>query len=161
MDLTNPRMVATIRQSAALALATLMLAGACTSGSQPAADTSHTLTVLAGSELKDLAPLLPDLQKATGYTLQLRYTGSLDGAEAIVNGDKADMAWFSSGNYLTLLEGSKGRIIAQQPIMLSPVVIGVKHSVAQSLGWAGSPRVTWADIANAAKAGKFHFAMTN
>jgi Ca-activated chloride channel homolog len=146
---------------AALGLALLVLAGACTGGSQPVADTSHTLTVMAGSELKDLVPLLPDLQKATGYTLQLKYTGSLDGAEAIVNGDKSDLAWFSSGNYLTLLEGSKGRIIAQQPIMLSPVVIGVKHSVAQSLGWAGSTRVTWADIANAAKAGNFHFAMTN
>jgi len=45
--------------------------------------------------------------------------------------------------------------------MLSPVVIGVKHSVAQSLGWSGSTKVTWADIANAAKAGTFHFAMTN
>jgi Ca-activated chloride channel homolog len=45
--------------------------------------------------------------------------------------------------------------------MLSPVVIGVKHSVAQSLGWSGSTSVTWADIANAARAGNFHFAMTN
>ena len=141
--------------------ALLVLAGACSTGAQPVADTAHTLTVLAGSELKDLVPILPDLQKATGYTLQLKYTGSLDGAEAIVNGDKSDLAWFSSGNYLTLLEGSKGRIIAQQPIMLSPVVIGVKHSVAQSLGWTGSTKVTWADIANAAKAGNFHFAMTN
>jgi len=144
-----------------LALAGLLLVGAC-SGSQPAADTSHTLTVLAGSELKDLAPIMPDLQKATGYTLSFKYTGSLDGAEAIVDGnDHSDLAWFSSGNYLTLLQGKTGKITAQQPVMLSPVVIGVKHSVAQSLGWSGSSKVTWADIANAAKAGSFHFAMTN
>jgi Ca-activated chloride channel family protein len=133
----------------------------CSGSQPPSADTSHTLTVLAGSELKDLAPLLPDIQRATGYQLSLKYTGSLDGAQAIVDGDKSDLAWFSSGNYLTLLEGSSGRIIAQQPIMLSPVAIGVKHSVAQGLGWAGSTSVTWADIANAAKAGNFHFAMTN
>jgi Ca-activated chloride channel family protein len=133
--------------------------GACSS--QPAPDTSHTLNVLAGSELKDLVPLLPDIQKNTGYQLNLNYTGSLDGAQAIAGGDKGDLAWFSSGNYLTLLQGASGRIIAQQPIMLSPVVIGVKHSVAQSLGWSGSASVTWADIANAAKAGNFHFAMTN
>jgi Ca-activated chloride channel homolog len=143
------------------ALAGLLLAGAC-SGSQPAADTSHTLTVLAGSELKDLAPILPDLQRATGYSLSFKYTGSLDGAEAIVDGsDHSDLAWFSSGNYLTLLQGKSGKITAQEPVMLSPVVIGVKHSVAQSLGWSGSSKVTWADIANAAKAGTFHFAMTN
>jgi Ca-activated chloride channel homolog len=155
----KPWIVRTIRQLAALAAVAIL--GACSTGQQPVADTAHTLTVLAGSELKDLAPLMPDLQKATGYTLQFKYTGSLDGAEAIVNGDRSDLAWFSSGHYLTLLEGNKGRIIAQQPIMLSPVVIGVKHSVAQSLGWSNSPKVTWADIANAAKAGNFHFAMTN
>ena len=144
-----------------LALAVAVFAGAC-SGSQPAADTSHTLTVLAGSELKDLAPIMPDLQKTTGYTLSFKYTGSLDGAEAIVDGnDHSDLAWFSSGNYLTLLQGKSGKITAQTPIMLSPVVIGVKHSVAARLGWSGSTKVTWADIANAAKAGNFHFAMTN
>jgi Ca-activated chloride channel homolog len=142
------------------AVALLLLASAC-SGSQPPVDTSHTLTVLAGSELKDLVPMLPDIQRNTGYQLSLKYTGSLDGAQAIVEGDKSDLAWFSSGNYLTLLQGSSGRIIAQQPIMLSPVAIGVKHSVAQNLGWAGSTAVTWGDIANAAKAGNFHFAMTN
>ena len=136
----------------------LLVAGCATA--QPV-DTSHQLSVLAGSELKDLVPLLPDIQKNTGYSLQLSYTGSLDGAQAIVDGDKSDAAWFSSGNYLALLEGKSGRIIAQQPIMLSPVVLGVKHSVAASLGWSGSTPITWADIANAAKAGKFKFAMTN
>ncbi len=144
-----------------LALGLLVLPSACSS-SQPSVDTTHTLTVLAGSELRDLVPLLPDLQKATGYQLALKYTGSLDGAQAIADGtDKSDLAWFSTGNYLTLLEGKTGRIIVQQPIMLSPVVIGVKHSVAQNLGWSGSRSVTWADIANAANAGQFHFGMTN
>ena len=142
-------------------LGLLVLASAC-SGSQPATDTSHTLTVLAGSELKDLVPLLSDIEKNTGYQITLHYTGSLDGAQAIADGsDSSDLAWFSTGNYLTLLEGKSGRIIAQQPIMLSPVVVGVKHSVAQRLGWAGSSSVTWADIANAARAGQFHFGMTN
>ena len=144
-----------------MAAAALVAVAVACSGSQPSVDTAHTLTVLAGSELKDLAPLMPDIKQATGYQLALKYTGSLDGAQAIVDGDKSDLAWFSSGNYLTLLEGSSGRIIAQQPIMLSPVAIGVKHSVAQSLGWSGSTSVTWADIANAARSGNFHFAMTN
>jgi Ca-activated chloride channel homolog len=107
-------------------------------------------------------PLLPDIQKNTGYQLSLKYTGSLDGAQAITDGsDHSDMAWFSSGNYLTLLQGKTGRITAQQPIMLSPVAIGVKHSAAQRLGWSGSTSVTWSDIATAARAGTFHFAMTN
>ena len=144
-----------------IGLGLVTLAGACTS-SQSSVDSSHVLTVLAGSELKDLVPLLPDVQKNTGFQLTLKYTGSLDGAQAITDGsDHSDMAWFSSGNYLTLLQTKSGRITAQQPVMLSPVVLGVKHSVAQRLGWTRSPSVTWADIANAAKAGTFHFAMTN
>jgi len=147
-----------IRRLIAGLLPLVLVAGCAT---QPAEDTSHQISILAGSELKDLVPLLPDIQKNTGYSLKLTYTGSLDGAQAIVDGDKSDAAWFSSGNYLTLLEGTSGRIIAKQPIMLSPVVIGVKHSVAASLGWSGSTAVTWADISNAAKAGKFKFAMTN
>jgi Ca-activated chloride channel family protein len=146
--------------AAGIAFPLVLLASGCGSSSQPE-DTAHTLNILAGSELKDIVPLLADFHKSTGLTVKLNYTGSLDGAQAIAAGDPSDMAWFSSGNYLSLLEGKSGRIIAQTPIMLSPVVIGVKHSVAQGLGWAGSTSVTWADIAAAAKAGKFHFAMTN
>src|SRR5262249_40342878 len=116
----------------------IVLAAACGT-EQPSVDTSHTITILAGSELKDLAPLLPHIKANTGYQLSFKYTGSLDGAQSIADGsDKSDLAWFSTGNYLTLLEGKTGRIIAQNPIMLSPVVIGVKHSVAQGLGWSGS-----------------------
>jgi len=150
------------RRLLGLVLGVVVLAGACTSSQQPSVDTAHTLNVLAGSELKDLAPLLPEIQQKTGYQLQLKYTGSLDGAQGIADGtDRSDLAWFSTGNYLTLLNGKSGRIIAQQPIMLSPVVIGVKHTVAQRLGWSGSTSVTWADIANAAKGGQFRFGMTN
>ena len=144
------------------ALAIVAVASACSVSQSPPVDTSHTITVVAGSELKDLVPLLPDIQKNTGYQLDLKYSGSLDGAQGIADGtDHSDAAWFSTGNYLTLLNGKSGRIIAQQPVMLSPVVIGVKHSVAQSLGWSASKPVSWADIAAAAKGGQFHFGMTN
>ena len=117
-----------------IALAALMLP-ACASGGSPA-EPANTLTVLAGSELKDLEPMFPDIEKNTGWHLQPTYTGSLDGAQAIVSGDKSDLAWFSSGKYLTLLQGSSGRIVTQQKIMLSPVVVGVKQSKAVSLGSA-------------------------
>jgi Ca-activated chloride channel homolog len=137
----------------------LLLAVACSNVTP--APPAKTLTVLAGSELKDLEPLLPDLEKATGYHLSMTYVGSLDGAERIVNGDRSQLAWFSSGKYLNLLQGNRGRVVAQEPIMVSPVVVGVKHSTAQRLGWSGNPNVTWADIGARSKAGEFHFAMTN
>jgi Ca-activated chloride channel family protein len=45
--------------------------------------------------------------------------------------------------------------------MLSPVIIGVKQSVARNFGWENNPAVTWKDIQAKAAAGQFHFAMTN
>ena len=126
-----------------------------------APDSAHTLTVLAGSELKDLEPLLPDLEKATGVRLELNYIGTLDGAEKIANGDPSDAAWFSHAKYMQLLPDTASHIKASQSIMLSPVIIGVKQSVARSFGWENNPAVTWKDIQEKAAAGQFHFAMTN
>jgi ABC-type molybdate transport system substrate-binding protein len=83
----------------AAGLVAVLLLGAACSNVTPAPP-AKTLTVLAGSELKDLEPLLPDLEKATGYRLSMTYVGSLDGAERIVNGDRSQLAWFSSGKYL-------------------------------------------------------------
>ena len=45
--------------------------------------------------------------------------------------------------------------------MLSPVIIGVKKSVADRFGWTNNPNVTWKDIEAKAADGSFHFAMTN
>jgi Ca-activated chloride channel family protein len=140
-------------------LAALLTACVATSTSTP--EPANTIHVLAGSELKDLAPLIPDIEKATGVHLAITYTGTLDGAERIVTGTNADLAWYASSKYLNLLQGSTRKVLAQQPIMLSPVILGVKDSTARSLGWANNSTVTWRDIAVAAKNGQFHFAMTD
>jgi Ca-activated chloride channel homolog len=121
----------------------------------------NTLAVLAGSEVKDLEPMLPDIKAATGVSLVMTYSGSLDGAQAIAGGAATDVAWFSSGHYLALLPGAGNRIVAQQQIMLSPVILGVKKSVADRFGWTNNPNVTWKDIEAKAADGSFHFAMTN
>lgn len=128
---------------------------------QPGATSAPGLHVLAGSELSDLAPLHDDLQKATGIDLQFDFVGTLDGAQAIATGDNHALAWFSSNRYLTLLPGASAKILAQQRIMLSPVVLGVKKSTAQRFGWEGNPAVTWKNIADKAGSGQFSFAMTD
>lgn len=156
---------------AALAVAAAgLLAAACTahggtSGRSGAAAPlpAGTLRVLAGSELKDVEPLLGDLRAATGVNLHLDYTGTLDGAERLANGEAYDLAWFSSAHYLTLLtqQGGRSQPVASERIMLSPVVLGVRRSVATGLGWTGSKPVTWSDVAAAAKAGRLRYGMTN
>jgi Ca-activated chloride channel homolog len=141
---------------AGLALGVGLAASACGGSS------STTLTVLAGSEVKDLEPLLGDVRKHTGIDLKLDYVGTIEGTQEIASGrDSHDLAWFSHSKYLDLLqEGGPKRVHAETPIMLSPVVLGVKHSAAVRLGWSGG-NVTWRDVAEAAGAGRFRFAMTN
>jgi Ca-activated chloride channel homolog len=149
-----------VRRAAALlgiGLAILAAAGCGGGGS------SSTLTVLAGSEVKDLEPLLGQIKKHTGIKLKLDYVGTIQGTQDIAAGaDTHDLAWFSHSKYLLLLQqGGTRRVFAETPIMLSPVVLGVKRSVAQRLGWANGAKVTWRDIAEASAAGKLRFAMTN
>lgn len=133
-------------------LGTLLLASGCRARPQ-----AVTLTVLAGSELKDLEPLLPDLKDKTGVDLRMNYTGTLDGVERLLNGEKFDLAWFSHAKYL-LLRNPK-LAVAQERIMLSPVVMGVKSSKAKAWGWDKS--VNWKAIAEKSAAGQLRFAMTN
>jgi len=126
---------------------------------------STTLTVLAGSELKDIEPLLDDIRRATGVRLQMTYVGTLDGVERLQSGEQTDIAWFASNRYAMLVPDAKKRIVASERTMLTPVVLGLKSSKAKALGWddgSGSyTGATWKDISQAAEAGKFTFGMTS
>ncbi|HZA84116.1 MAG TPA: VWA domain-containing protein [Actinomycetes bacterium] len=150
----------------ALLAAALLAAGGCTrGGEEPPADPPGTLRVLAGSELKDVEPLAAQIRDATGVNLRFDYVGTLEGAERLAAGPPpgTDLAWFSSARYLNLLTtgGGRGRPLASTRIMLSPVVLGVKRSVAARFGWAGGAEVTWKDIAAKARSGQLRYGMTN
>jgi len=122
-------------------------------------ESTETLTVMAGSELENLEPLLPDIERATGVTLEMDYTGTLDGVDRLSGGEEVDLAWFSHAKYLTLID--RERIVAQEKIMLSPVVLGVKESLARAWGWVDNPDLTWREIADKAEGGELRYAMTN
>lgn len=121
---------------------------------------SATLTVLAGSELKDIEPLLDQIERETDVRLEFTYIGTLNGAEELLAGAQYDLAWFSHAKYLAMLDES-GLIATEEKIMLSPVVLGVKQSKADAFGWTDNPNVSWRDIAEKAESGELRFAMTN
>ncbi|WP_344418583.1 VWA domain-containing protein [Pseudonocardia ailaonensis] len=141
-----------------LLLALALLAAGCTSAPE-----GTTLRVLAGSELADMVPILEEAARATGVRVQLDQVGTLDGAEQVTSGAAAathDAVWFSSNRYLALQPGAQARIGTATEIMSSPVVLGLRRSVAQRLGWVGRP-VTWAEIAAAAGRTEFTYGMTD
>ncbi|MCG8672092.1 MAG: VWA domain-containing protein [Pseudomonadales bacterium] len=123
----------------------------------------EVMRVLAGSELKDLKPYLNDIRRNTGVQLEFEYIGTLDGADRLIHDKSFDLAWFSHGKYIALTQEQVKTqpIVAQDKIMLSPVVLGVKQSVAKRLGWDDKARLTWRDIADKSAQGEFQFMMTD
>jgi Ca-activated chloride channel family protein len=155
----------TMRSRLCAALAALLLLAACDSGPKSAAPKA-TLSVLAGSELKDLTDpalgnLADEIATATGVRLQFTFSGSLDAVDRIRAGEAYDAVWLSHGKYLALTPGVKEKIRAQEKTMLSPVILALKQSKARALGWENNPDLTWRDIAMAAEAGKLALAITN
>ncbi|GAA4195193.1 VWA domain-containing protein [Microbispora amethystogenes] len=157
-----------MRRSAvtAAALALLLAAtGACSGGggAESPPDDPAVLRVLAGSEIKDLEPLLAKAAGAVGVKVSLSYTGTLDGAEQVASGaadGRYDAVWFSSNRYLSLIDGATARLSTQTKIMVSPVVLGLTRAKARELHW-DTGEVTWTDIAEAAAKRRFTFGMTN
>ncbi len=119
------------------------------------------LRILAGSELRDIEPYLKQIEKNTHVGVTLQYSGTLAGIDRLNAGEPFDAVWFSHAKYLILSDAGRNRVKAQERIMLSPVVLGIKLSKAKAFGWIGNPDVTWADIAARVKAGQLHYAMTN
>ncbi|ADY25867.1 von Willebrand factor type A [Deinococcus proteolyticus MRP] len=147
--------------------------GGCTDRTADAGATPDTLgergpvlNVMAGSELKDLEPLLDEVAGEVGVRLNMRYTGTLDGVAELQAGAGAgnsagpDLVWFSHAKYLELQGGLGGRILSSEKIMLSPVVLGVKESDAKAWGWDTRP-VGWKDIAARVASGDLHYGMAN
>jgi Ca-activated chloride channel family protein len=140
----------------ALAALLLVAAAACGGPSAP----KETLDVFAGSELKDVEPILADAERATGVHVAMTYTGTISGIDRLAGGERHDAAWFAQDKYLALSSAGKS-VRTRTRIMLSPVILGVKHSVAERLGWSGGKRVSWRDVQGAIAAGHFRYAMTN
>lgn len=131
----------------------------------PAPPAAPALQVLATTDLRDIEPLQQMVLKATGVNLQFRFGGTMESTEAVLNGRSgADLAWFANAKYLLSDAQGQSRVKLQEKIMLSPIALGLSESAARQLGWdrpERAARVTWKDIAAAAKAGKLSYALSN
>jgi Ca-activated chloride channel homolog len=156
-----------LRAGLALAAASAVLLTGCTfpqtTEQVGLPDDSQTLRVLAGSEVKDMGPILESAAADIGVKVVFDYTGTLSGTELVASGGAAgkyDATWFPNNRYLSLLPGAAKAVSASVKIMSSPVVLGLREPVAARLGWDTTPP-TWADLAAAAAKGEFSYGMTN
>jgi Ca-activated chloride channel family protein len=96
-------------------------------------------------------------------TLRFRFGGTMESTQAVLDGEaRADAAWFANARYLLSSPQGQARVKLQEKIMLSPIAVGVSESDAQKQGWDRPDlKLTWKDIAAAAKAGKLTYALSN
>ncbi|QUX21383.1 MULTISPECIES: VWA domain-containing protein [Nocardiopsis] len=149
------------RAVSAAALAVAVAASGCTASGSGGEDA--TLRILAGSELADMEPLLEETAERTGVTVAMEYTGTLDGLARVAAGEaeEFDAVWFASNRYLHLYDGGRDRVREETPVMLSPVVLGVREPRADDLGWSEGAEVTWSDVNGAVRDAEFTYGMTN
>ncbi|MFJ8076723.1 substrate-binding domain-containing protein [Streptomyces sp. NPDC096176] len=149
----------------ALCVACLWLAAA--TACAPGGPEPVTLRVLASSELADMGPLLGDLRRETGITLEMDHRGTVDASNELAGPGRHrhDLAWLSSDRYYLLKSKASGHT-GEKPlatsIMRSPVVIGMKRATAERLRrTAPGGQISWADAADAAADGSLRFGMAD
>ncbi|MGA2495793.1 MAG: VWA domain-containing protein [Roseiarcus sp.] len=117
--------------------------------------------ILSGSENEVLEPLVQEFCAARRATCTMRYQGSLDIALALKSGADpgADAVWPAASIWIDMFDSAR-RVKSVKSIAQMPVILGVRRSVAESLGWIGA-KVSSKDILAAVQAGRLKFLMTS
>ena len=120
----------------------------------------NALRILSGSENESLKPLIDDFSRKNHCTIEMAYRGSVDIMLELGKKDISfDAVWPANDLWISL--GDKSfRVKHQKSIMMSPVVFGVKKSLAEKLGFIGKT-VGVKEILAAIESKKLTFAMTS
>lgn len=142
---------------AALLTLTMVLAVAACDSFGPGPD----FAIVSGSENTILEPIVQEFCASKNAKCTFKYEGSLDIGLALGSADgvKQDAVWPASGVWIDMFD--KGRKVRNlTSIAQTPVVLGVRRSKAEALGWIGRD-VSMSDILAAVKDGRLRFLMTS
>ena len=119
-----------------------------------------TLRILSGSENQELEGILDDFARERGVNIEMDYRGSLDIMRTI-QGESIDYdaVWPASSLWLTAGD-TQYRVKHTQSISITPVVFGIRQSLAEELGFVGT-EVSVSDLLSAIQSGKLNFCMTS
>jgi Ca-activated chloride channel family protein len=148
------------RASAPARVLLAVLAFAAALGLAACSRPKSEFTIISGSENRSLEPIVQAFCQKQRVTCHIHYKGSLDIGLAIAeNRIDFDAVWPANSIWIDLFD--KRKVVRDlTPIMRSPVILGVRRSKAEELGWVGRD-VTTADIVEAVKAKRLTFLATS
>lgn len=119
------------------------------------------LNIISGSENKTLEPLIKEYASKNNIDIVMHYKGSVDMMQMMQTDQilDYDAVWPANSLWISLGDSAK-RIDHERSIMTSPIVFGIRKSVADSLGYVGRD-VYVADILAAINDKKLSFVMTS
>lgn len=121
---------------------------------------SQTLRILSGSENRELEQILDDFAREEHINIVMEYQGSLDIMRALESGTTDyDAVWPASSMWISAGDTSH-RVKHSASISITPVVFGIRQSLAEELGFVGQ-EVSVSDILSAVSDGKLEFCMTS
>ena len=116
--------------------------------------------ILSGSENESLEPILQEFGKEHGTTIVMTYKGSVDIMQELEQQQiPYDAVWPANSLWLALGDTHR-QVKYEKSIMTSPVVFGIRQSLAQELGFVGKD-VYVRDILEAIRSKKLTFMMTS
>ena len=120
----------------------------------------ETIRILSGSENRELGNILEKCAEETKVNIEISYQGSVDIMRDLEAGaEDYDAVWPASGLWISM--GDQQHLVKHtESISNTPVVFGIRKSLAQELGFVGS-EVSVKDILAAIQEGKMSFCMTS
>ncbi|MDR2159109.1 MAG: substrate-binding domain-containing protein, partial [Treponema sp.] len=120
----------------------------------------NTLRIVSGSENRDLEFLLEDFCGRNGAAVRISYMGSLDIMNILKQGGAGyDAVWPANSMWISLGDSSF-RVKHTASVYQTPVVFGIKKSIAENLGFTGRD-VSVTNILAAIRAKDLRFCMTS
>ena len=121
---------------------------------------SETVRILSGSENRELEQILQDCAKKEHVNIEITYQGSVDIMRTLQEGaQEYDAVWPASSLWISL--GDTEHLIKHaQSVSTTPVVFGIRKSLAKELGFTDGG-TTVADILAAIREKKMTFCMTS
>lgn len=118
------------------------------------------IRILSGSENQELETIIQECSEATGVEIQVEYKGSVDIMRELENGaPDYDAVWPASSIWVSMGD-TRHLIKHSQSISMTPVVFGIRKSLAEELGFVGED-VSVNDILTAIRDGEMSFCMTS